>query len=772
MTQVGDRKPKWEFSLLHIYPELPVVPIRYVKKDGEIKKEPLWKWGKWENGGQSEEDRRRAIELFERGECDGLAIVCGTPVHIDGERLYFFAIDIDLPAEEALEAFRKTGIITRFERTMRGRLHAYFFSRRPVESKEKPIELKGHKRLTVVYPSEGYDNLNDSPPKVVDDALEIYRKVCRALGYDVEDEREIPREFAPLIDALVKIWEPGHRHNLALWLSGYLRKLGWSQKVVETVLEEIADRANDRELKDRLRAIADTYSKDPEDIAGSSRLREELQAIIGPEEAEKIMNLIPRREPEVRVIDARVDEPSKPRERAILSFVFSDGRVAEAIGIRNALGEYDPALLILGPEGFRVEREVFVGDVVLRGIDPRAYPYEPYVVEDLENIKSRVELVNEIYAEVNRFIDANPKEKAIFTAYVLMSYCPELFEKVPYLYLVGDNASGKSHTLQLLAYLCYRPLYGVSIPPADIYSYLGKEKSDPPLTILEDEFQGSDRDTEKMKIYKVGYKRGARVPRIAIDQNGRRRQEHYNAFGPKVVAAEKLIENKGFLERCIVIEMVEGRPEKDHYDKKDEARFARLRAELLKWRMAVLAGREKVPELDPEKSGLELRGRDRELYLPLLTVLTETSLYSILEGYIKEEIKRKKEEKRSSLEAQITAVVLELAKECGGEIPFPRIWERLKERVNGVVPSYSTIAIETVMDTEVYGRVTKKQIAALLRDKLGLRAKREWRDGKTIVIYQIMDSEKIRRTAIKFGLEDPLPLNTSIPNEEGKDPSR
>jgi len=755
--QIGDRKPEWlEFSLLR-YSELPVVPIRYVEKDGEIKKEPLWKWGKWENGGQSEEDRQKAIELFERGECDGLAVVCGTPVHIDGERLYFFAIDIDLPAEEAARTLGKAGITTRFEKTMRGRLHAYFLSRRPVESKEKPIELKGHKRLIVVYPSRDYDRLNESPPKVVDDALEIYKKVCRALGYDVEDEREIPREFAPLIDALVKIWEPGHRHNLALWLSGYLRKLGWSQKVVETVLEEIADRANDRELKDRLRAIADTYSKDPEDIAGSSRLREELQAIVGPEEAEKIMDLIPRKEPEVRVLEARVDEPSKPRERAILSFVFPDGRVAEAIGIRNALGEYNPALLVLGPEGFREEREIVVGDTMFRGMDPRAYPYEPYVIEDLKNVKSRVELVNEIYAEVNRFIDASPKEKAIFTAYILMSYCPEFFETVPYLYLVGDNSSGKSHALQLLAYLCYRPLYATSVPPADIYFYLGKEKTDPPLTLLEDEFQGSDRDTEKMKIYKAGYKRGARVPRIMSDPNGKRRQEFFNAFGPKVVAAEELIENRGFLERCIIIKMVKGRPEKDHYDKEDEARFARLRAELLKWRMAVLASREKLPEL--ELGWLE--GRDRELYLPLLTVLEGTPLYPILEEYIREEIKRKREELRGSLEAQITAVVLELAKK-EAEIPFSDIWEKLKERLNAVVPPNPSVAIVTAMDTEVYGRITKTKIGAILRDKLGLERVRARYNGKPIVLYRITDSEKIRRTAKKYGLEDPLPNNSLI----------
>jgi hypothetical protein len=757
MTQVGDRKPKWEFSLLHIYPELPIVPIRYVlEDDGKIQKEPLWKWGKWENGGQSEEDRRRAIELFERGECDGLAIVCGTPVRIDGETFYFFAIDIDLPAEEAVRILGEAGIVTRFEKTMRGRLHAYFLSRRPVESKDKPIELKGHGKLIVVYPSREYNTLNESPPSRVDDALEIFRKVCRALGYDVEDEREIPREFVPLIDALVKIWEPGHRHYLALWLSGYLRKLGWSQKVVEAVLEEIADRANDRELKDRLRALEDTYSKDPEDIAGSSRLKEELQAIVGPEEAEKIMNLIPRREPEVEGI-------SKPRERAILSFVFPDGRVAEAIGIRNALGEYDPALLILGPEGFKKEREVLVGDTMFRGMDPRAYPYEPYVIEDLENVKSRVELVEMIRAEVNRFIDVSEEEKAIFTAYVLMSYCPELFEKVPYLYLVGDNSSGKSHTLQLLAYLCYRPLYGVSIPPADIYSYLGKEKGDPPMTIIEDEFQGSDRDTEKMKIYKAGYKRGARVPRIAIDQNGRRRQEFYNAFGPKVVAAEELIENKGFLERCVVIKMVKGRPEKDHYDREDEARFAKLRAELLKWRMMVLADREKLPRLELEW----LEGRDRELYLPLLTVLEGTPLYSILEEKIRKLIERKREELRGSLEAQITAVVLELAKGLGAEIPFSRIWDRLKERLNADVSPKPSVAIETAMDTEAYGRITKNKVGAILRDKLGLERVKTHRDGKFVVLYRITDSEKIRRTAIKYGLEDPLPINSLIAEGSG-----
>jgi hypothetical protein len=691
-----------------------------------------------------------------------------TENHNIGIRLDGLSV-LDLERKELLRLFTKKSVEEIAKKTWVAETgkgyHIYFRGTLPGKDpkrSDKLVEFKtGNGQYVVAPPSLHPSGARYKWLSEVE-LIEI-AEASRALLERIYHKVEVLQEFNKLILELEKIWTPSHRHYLAIWLSGCLRKSGVNRKDAETVLTAIACLAHDEELEDRLRALDDTYKKPIDQIGAWSYLEEELRGIVGPEEAEKIMKLIPRREPEVRVTDARVDEPSRPRERAILSFVFPDGRVAEAIGIRNALGEYDPALLVLGPEGFRVEREDFVGDTMFRGMDPRAYPYKPYVVEDLENIKSRVELVNEIYAEVNRFIDVSPKEKAIFTAYILMSYCPEFFETVPYLYLVGDNSSGKSHALQLLAYLCYRPLYATSVPPADIYFYLGKEKTDPPLTLLEDEFQGSDRDTEKMKIYKAGYKRGARVPRIISEPNGKRRQEFFNAFGPKVVAAEELIENKGFLERCIIIKMVKGEPEKDHYDREDEARFAKLRAELLKWRMMVLAGREKLPQLELEW----LKGRDRELYLPLLTVLEGTPLYSTLEEYIREEIKRKREELRGSLEAQITAVVLELAKGLGAEIPFPRIWDRLKERLNADVPSHPSIAIETAMDTEVYGRITKNKVGAILRDKLGLERVKTHRDGKFVVLYRITDSEKIRRTAIKYGLEDPLPINSLIAEGSG-----
>lgn len=67
-------------------------------------------------------------------------------------------------------------------------------------------------------------------------------------------------------------------------------------------------------------------------------------------------------------------------------------------------------------------------------------------------------------------------------------------------------------------------------------------------------------------------------------------------------------------------------------------RFARIRAELLKWRMTVLAGMDELPRLEL----YWFRGRDSELYLPLLTVLPGTPLYDVLEKRIRDEVGRRR----------------------------------------------------------------------------------------------------------------------------------
>jgi len=95
-----------------------------------------------------------------------------------------------------------------------------------------------------------------------------------------------------IAELVLPFWQEGQRHNLSLYLAGYLRKVGWDWESVEKLLLTIAERAGDEELRDRIRALSDTFAKQSlEEIAGASRLREimpedifnRLRALVGDE---------------------------------------------------------------------------------------------------------------------------------------------------------------------------------------------------------------------------------------------------------------------------------------------------------------------------------------------------------------------------------------------------------------------------------------------------------------------------------------------------------
>jgi hypothetical protein len=359
-------------------------------------------------------------------------------------------------------------------------------------------------------------------------------------------------------------------------------------------------------------------------------------------------------------------------------------------------------------------------------------------------------LIDLIHREVERFIDAEPEEKATFTAFILLSYVQEFFDALPYLYLVGDNESGKSHLLNLMAELCYRPLAGVSHTAADLYSYL--EDDGLPLTIIEDEFQGSEKDTEKMKIYKSGYKRGARVARVSTFEGGRR-VDYFNSYGLKMMAAERLVENKGLMQRCIVVEMVEGYPEKDYYDAEDYSRFAWLRSELLKWRMRVLARHESLPRVEADW----LRGRDRELYLPLLTILHGSAIYHALERFLRGRAEERRREREGSLEAAICRAVANLLADGSGEIDFAELWLEIKHEVDGVEEKDKNDVVRS-MWSETHGHISKRDVSAILKGKLGMTRREARRNGLHRVIYT-PDWPKLARAFKKYGVQSINPSN-------------
>jgi hypothetical protein len=162
--------------------------------------------------------------------------------------------------------------------------------------------------------------------------------------------------------------------------------------------------------------------------------------------------------------------------------------------------------------------------------------------------------------------------------------------------------------------------------------------------------------------------------------------------------------------------------------------------------MRVLAGRESLPKIEADW----LRGRDRELYLPLLTVLHGSQLYAVLERFLKQKAEEKRLEKQNSLEAMICKVVRKLLDEKG-EVIFSELWESLREEVNGEEERRPNSIMVTAMNSEAYGQISKRQVSSILRDKLGMIKRHTSREGVGILIY-MPDQAKLRRAYKKYGL--------------------
>jgi hypothetical protein len=222
-----------------------------------------------------------------------------------------------------------------------------------------------------------------------------------------------------------------------------------------------------------------------------------------------------------------------------------------------------------------------------------------------------------------------------------------------------------------------------------------------------------------------------------------------------MMAAERLVENRGLMQRCIVVEMVEGYPEKDHYDAEDYSRFAWLRSELLKWRMRVLAGHESLPKVEADW----LRGRDRELYLPLLTVLHGSPIYHALEKFLRRRAEEKQKEREGSLEAAICRAIATLLSDGSGEVDFAELWLELKSEVDGV-EEVDKNGVARSMYSDSHGYISKRDVSAILKGKLGMTRRETIRNGLHRVIYT-PDWPKLLRAFKKYGVHTSITSFTS-----------
>jgi hypothetical protein len=428
----------------------------------------------------------------------------------------------------------------------------------------------------------------------------------------------------------------------------------------------------------------------------------------------------------------QIERQPKPNEKN-KPVMKDSGQVAD--GCFEAIYHNEqPFFLMKNSEDFSIVESVEVNGEEFIPKDVRRIPYEPYGYFE-GSIPNMEELFWKVRSEIDMFIDVEPIWKDILAVCVLLSYHQEKFQTVPYIFLYGDNESGKSTVLQILKSLCYRPMYGVTIPSADLYGYL--EDSDSIGVILEDEVQGIEDDTDKIKIYKAGYKQGAVVPRMIMTEHDRI-IKYYQTFCFKVCASEQIPRVKGFRERFIEVPMVEGYPQKEWADvtKEDLERLRELRNTLLEWRMS--ARTRELPNVE-----VPVKGRVKELWKPLLQVAHGLPVYDTLFKVVEEQRKERLSAKQDTLEGHIVKVITEIfneAEEPTEPIPFSTIWNALVLDLNGKVDDKKP----NIMDTSEFFDVSKNKVGYRLREVLS---------GKTKVLKEKVGDDWVSFKAYEFNLE-------------------
>jgi hypothetical protein len=206
-----------------------VAPFQISKDgNGKFKKRPLIAKGlleKWLKDGQSIEE----VKKLNWQESNGVGVFLSKTV----DNLYLCCVDIDTK-EDFWRPLLKYLPVTKFERTPRDGLHAFYFSEQKpravsvaISDKER-IELLFNKWV-VIHPSEGYSKLNDSSIRVVEDVYRIFMDFIFDCGFDEcipknnedsnVDEKEGARSLAKYLQMVENFLQPylaysGHGYKL------------------------------------------------------------------------------------------------------------------------------------------------------------------------------------------------------------------------------------------------------------------------------------------------------------------------------------------------------------------------------------------------------------------------------------------------------------------------------------------------------------------------------------------------------------------------------
>jgi len=241
----------------------------------------------------------------------------------------------------------------------------------------------------------------------------------------------------------------------------------------------------------------------------------------------------------------------------------------------------------------------------------------------------------------------------ILTAWVLATWIPEKWDAIPYLFFYGPAGSGKTWALEVLASISFRPFMSASTTLPVVFRAC--DFWHPTLFLDETEVYMRKERSEIMHLLNAGYRKGFPATRIEDTKDGLK-VKIFDCFGFKALAGTRAFVDT-LRSRCIIFNM--SKATREIKTKIDPQRAEDLRKKLLMYRFQMLAKKEPHEETD-----INIKGRLRELFLPLISVAPPGAKGSIINEAQKiEEITT--QEEQASDEAIVFKAIMSAHEESG-----------------------------------------------------------------------------------------------------------
>ena len=429
-------------------------------------------------------------------------------------------------------------------------------------------------------------------------------------------------------------------------------------------------------------------------------------------------------------IEPTIEKVKKDAARPTVSAVLSGGSLAEMVYQQNR------TLFCISKDGeIRYETNLVVNGQRLVPYSPRnnllsnevvLFPSEPLEYDTEES------LVESIRGFIHRYVDISPLFEQIASYYVLFTWVYDAFNELPYLRLRGDTGSGKTRFLLTVGSLCYRPIFASGASTVSpLFRILDSIRGT--LIVDEGDFRFSDEKAELVKILNNGNGRGFPVLRSESVSGREFSPRAYSVFGPKLIATRGYFQDRALESRCLTEEMG-GRKLRDDVpinlpaSYKDESR--ELRNKLLTFRFRNFGKR----TADPALVDRSIEPRLAQVFVPLLSVIEDTSAREELRKVAREYHRELVADRGMDIEAQVLEIIRELQEASDGS------GLSIKEIANRFIAEHGE---------DFERRITPHWIGQIVRRKLALKTERHM-DG-----YRIASSEttKLGRLYAKYGLQ-------------------